>query len=228
MNTPEQTAAGEPSSRWGRPIRSLFGYDRFGVLLALLVLAFLTPQSGDDAWPEALFSVAALAAALAATGLWNERPKLVVVAGSIGVVGSFLVVATQQSSVAASIGALSQAVVLTVILTAVVRRVLSHDRVGIPTILGAIVAYFLIGLSYAWIYLALDGLADGPVLDPTMTGLPSYYSFVVLSTLGFGDITPINELAQRMTALEAITGQIFLATLVARLVSLYGQPRKRS
>ncbi len=115
-----------------------------------------------------------------------------------------------------------------VILAAVVRRVLSHDQVGAPTILGAITAYLLIGLSHAWVYLALDGLVDGPILNPAIEGLPSYYSFVVLSTLGFGDVTPVNDLAQRLTAIEAITGQVFLATLVARLVSLYGQPWARS
>ncbi len=44
---------------------------------------------------------------------------------------------------------------------------------------------------------------------------------MVLTTLGFGDVVPVTELAKRITIIEAITGQIFLATLVARLVSMY-------
>ena len=112
------------------------------------------------------------------------------------------------------------------ILLAVVRRVLAHDRVGLPTILGAISAYVLIGMVFAWIYLAMYGIVDGPLLDPDEAGLPTYYSFVVLTTLGFGDITPVEDLVQRLTALEAMIGQIFLATLVARLVSLYGSPTR--
>ena len=55
------------------------------------------------------------------------------------------------------------------------------------------------------------------------TDVPVYYSFVVLTTLGFGDITPVDAFAQRITALEAIVGQIFLATVVARFVALHGK-----
>ncbi|MBT8240792.1 MAG: potassium channel family protein, partial [Acidimicrobiia bacterium] len=110
-------------------------------------------------------------------------------------------------------------------LLAVVGRVVHHERVETQTLLGALAAYFLIGLFFAWIYLALDGFVDGPVLQPPVEGVPSYYSMVVLTTLGFGDINPVDQLARKVTAIEAITGQIFLATLVARLVSLYGRPR---
>lgn len=228
MTSPEIPATGRPGPRRWQPIRSLFGYDRFGVLLALLVLAFVLAPSIESAWTLAVVSVAALASALAATGLWEERRRLVVAVGSIGVLGGVLIGVSPQSSTAASLGAVGQIVVLLVILVSVVRRVLEHDRVGVPTILGAISAYFLIGLSYAWIYLALDGVVDGPVLDPEREGLPAYFSFVVLSTLGFGDVTPVNGIVQRITAIEAITGQMFLATLVARLVSLFGQPPAQS
>jgi hypothetical protein len=114
---------------------------------------------------------------------------------------------------------------LLAILGAVVGRVLAHDRVGSQTILGALAAYFLIGLVFAWIYLSLDGLVAGAILEPPIEGLPSYHSFVVLTTLGFGDISPVDEFARKVTAIEAMTGQIFLATLVARLVSMYGRPR---
>lgn len=224
MKTRQEPAAGEPGARRGWPFKSPFGYDRFGVLLALLVLAILLPSGRDLAWLQTVLALAAFATALAATGIWQERRRLVVLVGLIGITGGVLVGVSRQSSAVASLGAFCQAFVLLVILTAVVRRMLNHDRVGRPTILGAVAAYVLIGLSYAWIYLALDGLVDGPVLDPATEGLPAYYSLVVLSTLGFGDVTPVNELAQRITAIEAITGQIFLATLVARLVSLYGQP----
>ncbi len=228
MSSRGQPATGRPGvGRW-HPIRSLFGYDRFGVLLTLLVLAFVLAPAREMAWTLSVVSIGVLASALAATGLWEERRGLVVAVGSTGVLGAVVAAVFPQSSTAASLGAVAQMTLLLVILYAVVRRVLAHDRVGVPTILGAIAAYFLIGLSYAWIYLALDGVVDGPVLDPEMEGLPVYYSFVVLSTLGFGDVTPVNGVVQRITAIEAITGQIFLATLVARLVSLFGQPRAQS
>ncbi len=48
-----------------------------------------------------------------------------------------------------------------------------------------------------------------------------YFSFVTLTTLGFGDIAPISPLARTLVMLEAVTGQLFLAVLVARLVGLH-------
>jgi len=63
----------------------------------------------------------------------------------------------------------------------------------LPTIAGAIAAYVLIGLVFAWIFLAMCAVFDGPILDPDAAGLPACYSFEVLTTLGFGDITPVHE-----------------------------------
>jgi hypothetical protein len=61
-----------------------------------------------------------------------------------------------------------------------------------------------------------------PVLDQEAVGkVPVYYSYVVLTTLGFGDITPNGAVAERVTVLEALLGQVFLVVLIARLVSTY-------
>jgi hypothetical protein len=66
--------------------------------------------------------------------------------------------------------------------------------------------------------------ADGEVLaNATADEVPMYYSYVVLATLGFGDVLPIGSLAERVTVIEALFGQIFLATFVARLVSVYSR-----
>ena len=206
----------------------MFGLDRFGTLLFFLVFAFLISGVSDSGWPKvagSIANVASLLAGFAATGMMANRRRtgVLIVIGS----ASAVLVGFEQTSVAAAIGAFGQAVVLLAILVAVLRRVLAHDRVGLPTLLGAISVYVIIGLVFAWIYAAMYGIVDGPILDPDEAGLPAYYSFVVLTTLGFGDITPVDDLVQRLTALEAMTGQIFLATLVARLVSMYGSPAHR-
>jgi hypothetical protein len=53
-----------------------------------------------------------------------------------------------------------------------------------------------------------------------------YFSFIVLTTLGFGDLTPAPNMARVVVTFEALIGQIFLVTLVARLMSLYGMERR--
>ena len=55
------------------------------------------------------------------------------------------------------------------------------------------------------------------------TGDYVYFSFVTLTTVGYGDITPATELAKRLAVVEAFVGQVFLIVLVARLVTLWGR-----
>lgn len=207
--------------------RFRIGLDQFGTLLFFLVAAFLISGFSDSVWPRVVGSalnLGALLAGFAASGASDRRGIGVLLA--VGVISSTLVASFSKTSAIAGVAAFGQVAVLGAVLVAVVRRVLSHDRVGMPTIVGAIAAYFLIGMLFAWIYQSAYGLVDQPILQPEGAGLPDYYSFVVLSTLGFGDVTPVNELVKRITAIEAVTGQIFLATLVARLVSLYGSVRR--
>jgi Ion channel len=82
----------------------------------------------------------------------------------------------------------------------------------------------LIGLLFAFLYLAVDELRDAPFFaQPGQhdQGEFLYFSFVALTTLGFGDLSPSEGLPQALTVLEALIGSIFLVTLVARLVTLW-------
>jgi hypothetical protein len=51
-----------------------------------------------------------------------------------------------------------------------------------------------------------------------------YFSFITLSTVGFGDITPVSKVARTLAAMEAITGLFYVAVLISRLVALYSTP----
>jgi hypothetical protein len=52
-----------------------------------------------------------------------------------------------------------------------------------------------------------------------------YFSFITLSTVGYGDITPLSRIARWLAAMEAMTGLLYVAVLIARLVSLYSVPK---
>ena len=109
--------------------------------------------------------------------------------------------------------------------TAVVLHfVLTRPRVTVDTLLGSLSAYMLLALSWSAVY----GLVL--LLDPSAFGDPGpdfeemiYFSVVTITTLGFGDITPESQLARILTGFEALMGVFYLAFVVARLVSLYGQ-----
>lgn len=91
---------------------------------------------------------------------------------------------------------------------------------------GALVVYLLMGMLWGFLYALLEGLQPGSFDIPL--GLLEenrfvhiYYSFITLTTLGFGDMTPLSAPACSLSLLEAVFGQLYLAVLVARLVGLY-------
>ena len=102
--------------------------------------------------------------------------------------------------------------------------IFKETQITTDTIAGAICAYFLIGLMWASIFAILESCQERSFQMPQNMQAASfsfkYYSFVTLTTLGYGDITPISNQARSLSLLEAITGQIYLATLVARLVAI--------
>jgi voltage-gated potassium channel len=116
------------------------------------------------------------------------------------------------------------ALLVTATLPITISRVLHHRRVTYETVLGALCAYVLIGLLFAFLYLAVNEVSTEPFFTqpgPHTQGEYMYFSFVALTTLGFGDLSPSVGLPQALTVLEALLGSIFLVTLVARLVTLW-------
>ena len=106
---------------------------------------------------------------------------------------------------------------------------LSHffeqTEINREVIFGAIVVYLLMGLMWAYGYALLEHLMPGSFVHPgNISELDvnalNYFSFVTMTTLGYGDILPLSEPAKAMAMTQAITGQVYLAVLVARLVGL--------
>ena len=114
------------------------------------------------------------------------------------------------------------------ILFIIMRRVLDSSPVTSDKIFGAVSAYLLIGLVWALIFSLFQSM------NPESFSIPEelqsgkawgiwsiYFSFVTLTTIGYGDITPLTPAAQTYAWLEAVFGQIFLTVLIARLVALH-------
>ncbi len=116
---------------------------------------------------------------------------------------------------------------LTVIV--LVRQIVMRPDVTVQSIYGAISAYLLLGYMFAASYAAMYYLNHDMFFAGGQRGSPSvfqYFSFSTLTTLGYGDYTPGNSGGRSIAMIEAMTGQIFLATLVAKLVAST-RPRPR-
>jgi hypothetical protein len=107
--------------------------------------------------------------------------------------------------------------------TVVLSLVLKRGPITAHRIQGAIAVYLLLGLSWAHTYDLIEylspGAFTGAITASSRFSSWMYFSFVTLATLGYGDISPVHPVARSLAVAEAITGQLYLAILIARLVS---------
>ena len=106
----------------------------------------------------------------------------------------------------------------------ILARVRHAESVDINIINGALALYLLIGITWAVSYRVIELAAPGSfsvnAADPTW-GQFLYFSLTTLTTLGYGDIAPTTPFARIWSTLESVTGVLYLAVLIARLVGLY-------
>jgi hypothetical protein len=230
---PDPTAAPAPdrSSVWSRLVWAALREQDSYVLLLLVLLAeyFVVMVVPQDRW--SLLVSAPLIALSLLLGLHTSgvRPRTLRVAqGAAGI--TVLLVVVQVALNSSSLGTTTYLLLGALLLAtppAVLRRILRHDRVTIETIAGAVCVYVLLGLVFAYIYLAIGAASPKAFADQSSpSGAKGgatflYFSFVTLTTVGFGDIYPVGRLGRALVVLEALLGQIFLVTTVARLVALF-------
>jgi hypothetical protein len=111
------------------------------------------------------------------------------------------------------------------------RFILTHREIDLNHLMGAMSAYLLLGMIWAALFAilrlfdpgALTNLAVAPG-QPGEVGELLYFSFVTLTTLGYGDLTPVSPLARNLALLEAVVGQLFVAVLIATLIGRIARP----
>jgi Ion channel len=106
----------------------------------------------------------------------------------------------------------------------ILNRIFRHPAVDLETILGAVCSYLLIGIAFASVYGMMQAVGSEnffaqPGSHSRLDYL--YFSFIVLTTTGFGDLTPGTPVGKVLVTLEALIGQVFLVTIVASLVSSF-------
>ena len=101
-------------------------------------------------------------------------------------------------------------------------------QVRLQSVLGVLSLYILLGMLFAFVYGAIDLLADEPFFAGVETATVSeclYFSFITLTTVGYGDLSASSDLGHTLSIFEALLGQIYLVTVVSVLVSNLGRPR---
>jgi Ion channel len=220
----QASPARRPSGSDGRTRLPRLG-GRYGLLLVVLISTYLLSSfsisvAGD--LQVALF-LAILLLALRTSPFSRRRRTLV---GAVALAGSAAAFGAALTGTNTGDGASELWKGLMLLLTAVliVRRVLARPTVTLQSIYGALSAYIVIGLMFAAFYAAIEHLGAGHFFadgHPANTQTFQYFSFTTLTTLGYGDFTAAGNGGRALAVMEALTGQVFLATLVARLVAAF-------
>ena len=203
--------------------------ERYGLVLLLILGAYVL--TGVERGPLVDVVVAVLWVFVLLVTLWAPGvPKRV---RTIGVVAVGLLILTslglafiEEPAIAQGGGLVLLAIAQTAALVAILSRILQHKVVTLQTVMAGVAAYALIAFISSAVFNAADLLTDTTFLNGVVEqGDYTYFSFVTLTTVGYGDITAASELAKRLVVVEAFVGQVFIIVFVARLVSLWGKER---
>lgn len=197
---------------------------RYGAALALLLAAYVMDGIDKPGFrlASSLLVITLLLAILWAPDVRRSTRILAIALMILSAAASILLYSVGDS--AALVSAVTDALVLATATVIILRSLRLHRTVRLSTVLGAFVGYALLAFTFGSVYRSIAAVTDEPFFNQGSVpeGAFLYFSLITITTVGFGDLTPGTELAQRLVAVEALVGQIFLVVVVARLVSLWG------
>lgn len=206
--------------------------EAYGFVLVMTILTFVTlsvlPEGGWERFLGVLIAGFTVIVALASSDVRGARLKRSVLAVVVAAVAGGIAAGADLRLLAFAAAALIAAVMLRTI-GVILRRVILVDEVSFRTILGALSAYTLLGITFSFIYLALDLAQAEPYFfegqqQATVSNL-LFFSYTTLTTTGYGNLIPAGQFGESLAVIEMLIGQIFLVTLVARLVAMWNPDR---
>ena len=205
---------------------------RYGIVLVLLLVTFIFMASGfTGAWVPLVtvtLQGATLLAALAAAESSRHIVRIAVVVIVIGIISGVYSLITDTSSSRGLTSVLSFLLV-GVAPVAIAGSMWRKRKVDVHTVLGAICIYILIGMFFAFLFTAIGEVSQEPFfaqINHATTADYLYFSFVTLTTVGYGDLTAVGGVGRATAVFDALLGQIYLVTVLALLVSQLGRARR--
>jgi hypothetical protein len=221
-----------------RNVADLRGSYRYGLVLILALLStgmqMLLPDTPAAWLLQALLMAATVVTALFAEGATRPQWRRVgwlVGAAVLGAIAAALA-GLGQTGRGVTFGLSGMLAIAGAVIVArgVIGGIRIERRVTLHSVMGALTVYLLAGLIFAFAYSVMDVIAGTPVLSHIGSDKHAeevYFSFITLTTVGYGDIAPVAAAARMTSVLEALFGQLYLVTIVAVIVSNVGAGRVR-
>jgi len=216
---------------------TVLGPHRFSMvhfLIAFALLFFFFPFveeiKGGDIIVSLLLSLVLLSAVFAVAN--RRRTLIVALLLAVPAVGGRWINHFRPHLVPPAIFLVAGLALIAFVVVNLLRFVWRAPSVNIEVLCASISAYLMLGLMWTMAYWLVDQLTPGAFSFNTNAGPRSmngfngfYFSFITLSTVGYGDITPVSRIARWLAAMEAMTGLLYVAILISRLVGLYSSAK---
>jgi hypothetical protein len=214
--------------KWCRPMNPLCGEGRFTLLLISLILLFLARPFLEDLVAISLlvdiFVTFVLFSSIYAIGDGKRVFITALILASPAIAGQWSHYFVERAAPEV-VGKAFGIIFLSYTAVIILKHIFRERRVTPDLIIGAICVYFLIGHVWGVGFHLVEIYQPGSFsieyrnFSEASVGF-TYYSFITVTTLGYGDIAPLSNIARSLSLLEAVMGQMYLAVLVARLVGL--------
>src|SRR3954470_17980175 len=215
-----------------------FGLHRFSMvelLIALVLLFFFFPfveeVKGGDVIIAVLLSLVLLSAVLAVAD--RKGVFFIALALAIPAIAGRWINHFRPDLIPPPVFLVAGLTLIAFVVANLLRFVLRAPSVNTEVLCASISAYLMLGLLWTVAYWLVAQMNPNAFAfntpsgtKQTMAGFDAFYfSFITLSTVGYGDITPVSRIARWLAATEAMTGLLYVTVLIARLVSLYSTPK---
>jgi Ion channel len=230
-NRHEEAEASDREARaLRRLLRSFRSTDSYGLVLVMIVVTYVIAVVTSERWGATILVFVQIATVWLALRT-SRAPRGLLVAASVlfvvAVAGAVVNLYSGRESDLSAFVFIVASLLYVVAPVAIVRHVAYRPGVDQETMLGALAAYLLIGMTFAFAYRSVGAIQSAPFFGPDGEGTLSqdlFFSFVTLTTTGYGNLVPAGNPGQSMAVLEALLGQLFLVTAVGKIVTAW-RPR---
>ena len=218
-------ATGASRRPWRRVARSFVSADSYGLVLLLVMVTYVVSVSVDSKVAAPVVLTVQLVTVWLTLRTSQARPATRLVADiglSVAAVATLLSFFTHEPG--AELGGIFALCCLLYLIApfSIVRHLMLRQNIDLETLLGAIAAYLLIGMFFAFAYQAIGQLGSVPFFGSDGPGTLSqdlFFSFITMTTVGYGNLVPAANPGQTLAVMEAVIGQLFLVVAVGKIIS---------
>jgi hypothetical protein len=208
--------------------------DSFGLVLVLLIISYFVIAAAGDGDAGRIVSIVIFAAttwlALRAAQVERRILRVALALIPLATLLAIVLIVTGSEETASIVGRVLTILLVVVAPVAILKRLVEHPVISLNTFYGAVCVYLLIAMFFATAY-GLIALIGGEQFFAQLTVAPKdtpaidylYFSFVTITTTGYGDFSAATGIGRMTAVLEAIFGQLYLITVVALVVQNLGQ-----